>query len=93
MPSLGIGEIILFAIVVILFVQPKDLPKFFKNLGGIYSEIQRNLAKFKYYTRDTLDAISNDMESNDKAKKMIEPDLKQPDTLTESRKSDDSDFN
>ena len=89
MPSLGIGEIILIIIVVILFVQPKDLPKFFNNLGSIYSEIQRNLAKFKYYTHDTLNAISkHDTGSNDQDKKTIESGLKQSDTPTESRKSE-----
>jgi len=59
MPSLGIGEILLIIIAVVLFVQPKDFPKLLNTFGNVYAEIQRQLAKFKYYTHDTLNTISN----------------------------------
>ncbi len=58
MPSLGFGELVLVIIAVIIFVKPKDLPKFFKNLGNFYSEIQRGYSRIKHMTEETLQDIS-----------------------------------
>ncbi len=58
MPSLGFGEIVLVIIAVIIFVKPKDLPKFFKNLGNFYAEIQRGYSRIKHMTDETLHDFS-----------------------------------
>ncbi len=58
MPSPGFGEIVLVIIAVIIFVKPKDLPKFFKNSGNFYAEIQRGYSRIKHMTENTLHDIS-----------------------------------
>ncbi len=59
MPGFSIGELFLIVIAVIIFVRPEDLPRFFRNVGKIYGEIQRQFTKMRTYTRDTLDEISS----------------------------------
>ena len=43
---------------IILFVRPEDLPRFFRNLGQLYVELQRHVRRFKSYTRYTVDEIA-----------------------------------
>ena len=37
--GLGLWEIVIILIVIIIFVRPRDLPKFFRNLGKMYRQI------------------------------------------------------
>jgi sec-independent protein translocase protein TatB len=41
MPSLGIGELLVVAIVLLVFVGPERLPHVFRWLGRIYGQIRR----------------------------------------------------
>ena len=46
---MGLGEIILILVVIVLFVRPEDLPKFFRTVGRIYGELQHYSSKLRYY--------------------------------------------
>ncbi len=39
--GLGIWELVIIVIVVILFVRPEDMPKFFRKVGKLYGELKR----------------------------------------------------
>ena len=58
MPSFGLGELILIALAIVLFVRPEDLPNFVRNIGRAYGELRRLLAKYQRYTQETLDEIA-----------------------------------
>jgi Sec-independent protein translocase protein TatA len=67
--GLGIWELIIIFIVVILFVKPEDLPKFFKKVGKLYGELKKYnddlLAKFKTIDEEIkkpLSAIAHEKE-------------------------------
>ena len=46
-PSLGLGEIIVLALVAIIVVGPKDLPKLMRNLGLIMGRVRAMGQEFK----------------------------------------------
>lgn len=37
--GLGLGEILIILIVAVIFVNPEDLPKFFRRLGGLVQQL------------------------------------------------------
>ena len=57
--SIGIMEIILIAVVTILIVKPEDFPGFLRKIGHYYGKFHSTMFKFKNYTRDTFDQITN----------------------------------
>ncbi|WP_320047734.1 twin-arginine translocase TatA/TatE family subunit [uncultured Ilyobacter sp.] len=39
--GLGFTEIIIILVVILVVVKPEDLPKFFKRIGQLYSELKK----------------------------------------------------
>ena len=58
MPSIGILELFIIILVVVAFVKPEDLPKFFRTMGNLYGQAQRYFYQMKMYSRQTFDEIS-----------------------------------
>ncbi len=49
--GLGLGEIIVIAIALVVFVRPKDLPRLAGRLGRAYAQLRGQLSEF----RETLE--------------------------------------
>jgi sec-independent protein translocase protein TatB len=39
--GIGLGEIVLIILLLIIFIKPEDLPKFFRTMGKIYGEAKK----------------------------------------------------
>jgi Sec-independent protein translocase protein TatA len=66
--GLGIWELVIIIIVVVLFVKPEDLPKFFRKVGKLYGELKRYndeiLVKFRtidQQVKKPLTIITNEL--------------------------------
>lgn len=68
--GLGFWEILVIALVVIVFVPPRKLPDFFYRLGSLYGElraINRNVRRtMRSIERDVNNAESSERSPNDK---------------------------
>ncbi len=75
--GIGISEIIIIAVVILIFVKPEDIPVFFRKTGRLFGELKRtydkmNKAKDDFvnmaeeYAKKTQDeAIGNDKGGSD----------------------------
>lgn len=54
--GIGITEFIVIALVVIIFINPKDLPGFFRKLGKLYQTIKN----WNKYLTDQLTKLDKD---------------------------------
>lgn len=59
MPGIGISELIVIGIVLMVFINPKDWPKFIYHVGRIYSQLQ---GAYRQVT-DRLKQIERDVRS------------------------------
>ena len=73
--GLGIGEIIIIAIIALLVIPPKDLPRFFYKVGQFIGRMRSMASEFKY----TMEDIAHEQEI-DYHKRHIEA-SQQPDML------------
>ena len=59
LPSIGIVEILVIFVITILVVKPEDFPRFIRRIGKLYGKFHDTMFKFKNYTRETYEQISN----------------------------------
>lgn len=58
MPSFGLGEILLILVVIVLFIRPEDLPRFIRNFGRVYGDIQRFFVRMRSFSKETLTELA-----------------------------------
>jgi Sec-independent protein translocase protein TatA len=63
--GLGIGELAIIVIIIIIFVKPEDLPKFFRKVGRLYAELKKYnddlLGKFRTFDQQIKKSLSIDI--------------------------------
>ena len=52
--GIGLWELIIIGIVIIVFIKPKDLPRFMRKIGKIYKDLQGMNTMVKKQINDTL---------------------------------------
>ena len=58
MPSFGLGEILLIFVIIVLFIRPEDLPRFIRNFGRVYGDVQRFFVRMKAFSKETLSELA-----------------------------------
>ena len=58
MPSPSILEIVIIAVIAIVFVKPEDWPALLRKIGKWYGKIQRQIWDFKMASRQMMDEYS-----------------------------------
>lgn len=69
--GLGIWELLVIFIVVIIFIKPEDLPRFFRKVGKMYGELKRYndeiLVKFRTIDQQLKKPLSIETNATEKA--------------------------
>jgi sec-independent protein translocase protein TatB len=79
--GLGFIEILIIFVAVIVFVNPKDLPKFFRTLGRLYQQIRDLRNKSVSYVRQIEREIEKaGNEAPEKAEKELDRGIKKEET-------------
>lgn len=61
---LGFIEIVIILLVVLVFIKPDELPKFFLSVGRLYGRIVRQAASFRKIINEDIQDVQGDSSEN-----------------------------
>ena len=57
-PHMGIPEFMLILVIAIIFIKPEDWPRFLRQIGRWYGQLQRYMNDFRDFSQDTYHQIT-----------------------------------